>query len=1071
MARYGYNRYGTFKYGEVSAASVYYNSEIMAVPTDFHTVTLSWKPILPDPSDGSPTHWKLVRSETGIPDNPENGTTLAGGEYSNIINSYIDDLLIYNLEVSYSLWVFNGSKWIFSGGAYAYSVSDTGLLRQVTNWWPRAWLNAVDGIGDAAGESNDDSLLTMLGAFTFTMDKIRLEASLLALQNNPKYTPSALLPYRVTDLGFVQEPALGDQYHRTLVAAGHPINSYKGTNLGLGIYTTALTHWADDIAVGHNLMLDYNDSSFEESVGRWTASSGTLSVVTYADAAIDSPINLLYDHIFSPRAVAFGNLATAATTAVTLRLPSSLQSPITYGIPIKESTAYVFSGQVTHRTAGISATVKTRIHWYNGLGAYISSTDYGTTITTTENTWQEFLSPSSSAREGLVSPRNAAYATIDIVVTPSSASAANFGIDMLQFAEASKSLEFQDARKILVYVQGEQINYLLNPGFEKGTAFWSGVNSTLELDSTKTSAIVHGTNACKIISTGTDAAIVSDWFPITEGVEYTFSSYIVGGAEQDAILRIEFSSQPTLEEQVAILTDVDGEYYPTTPYYIDSDPVTLSTTEYTVLSVSAVAPPYSKDSGMPLAKVSIYFPDSAAADEFWVDGNIVERGLYTHRYFSGDGGVTPEDPVVDTYYAANDCRWEVTTKYNYVPNPSFETNTTGWTADAGTTLTRVSTDSGSGPLFGAYFGKAVYTTTGSVSTTAYLPRTAVGGEDVVISVYVRSTTGTYTLNGKSFTVPASGSSLWTRLSTTIQLGAGDTTVPVTLTATGGTKFHIDGMQVQYGDCPSSFVDLGDTSTVVLTNPLSTSYSMYAVISENAGGSLGLYMNNYRTKLFRLEETIDSYLPKGSSWAVLPGLHELDYKDLTESLIPSASFELDLFGWVANNSELERKITAGSLVGDTASQGRAYCSVTTDDGASTFGLLTGDINLSPNAGYYVSAAIRPQNSDTLGDYTLTARFYDASGTEINVYSYPDGILSSSSQRVIDDVLVSGTDVTSSGGRETTVEITHTDRWAYIAKAFPSNTISGASYAVVSIAYTSGTYLAGQAFDVDRVVFRQ
>jgi hypothetical protein len=1069
MARYGYNRYGTFKYGEISAASVYYNSEIVAIPTDFNMVSVSWKPVLTDPADGAMTHWKLVRSDAGIPDNPERGTTLIGGVYSQFTNLYIDSAYLGSIETSYSIWVFNGSKWIFSGGAYAHKVAETDLLQQVSRWWPKAWLNSVEGIGDATGENNPDSLVTMLGAFTFIYDKLRVEAYLLGLQNNPSFVQSSLLESKVTDLGFTVEPALGDQYHRTLAATGHIINSYKGTTTGVSTYVTALTHWADDVIVGHNLMLDYDDSSFEESIGRWSAGSGTFVSTTYVDESLATPVSVLYDRVFQPRKVAFGKLSTSSSSPVTLLLPSTSQSPILYGVPISELTRYVFSGQVTQLQSGVSADVKTKIHWYNGTGALISSTSYGTTVTTAEGSWLEFVSPSDSGRTGIMSPRNSVYAALEIVIDPSSATAASFGLDMLQFAEANKSLEFQDARRINVYVQGERTNYLLNSSFEYGTSSWSSLNGDLSLDTTKTSALVHGDAAALLTASTTSAAIISDWFPIIPGTEYTFGSYVVGSSAQDAVARIEFSSQLTLENQVDILTDEDGDYYPEDPYFIDSDPVELETDEGVQISVSALAPPYSKDAGMPLAKVSLYFPNSSSGDQFWIDGCIVERGLTNSRYFSGDGGVVPDSPVLDTYYAPNDCRWEITTKYNYVPNSSFQDNTTGWTAAAGTTLTRVATDSTYVPLFGGYFGKATYTTTGSVSTTAYLPNTALGGEDIVISAYVRSTTGTYTLNSKTFTVPASGENLWTRISKVEQLVAGQTTVPLTITATGGTKFHIDGVQVQYGLTPSSFVDKGDTSTIELVNPLTTSKNMWAVISENAGASLGLYLHNYRTKLSRLEATLPSYLPKGSSWSILPGLYGLTYQDLTESLIPSSSFELSLGSWQGTNATLTRVVTQGSLSDDTATQGMAYCHAVSVNGTATFGLSTDEIFLAPNAGYYASVALR--STTALGTYTLKVDFYDSSGAVVNVYSYPDGVFSAASQRVIDEVLVSGTDVTTTGGRANTATISVANRWTYLAKSFPSNTIAGAAYAILTVSYTSATYTAAQSFDIDRVVFRQ
>ena len=74
MAKYGTSRYGSgVKYGEISAVGVYYNSGITAWSYDYNEIAISWGIIIPDPTDGSPTHWKLIKSTVGNVDDPENG--------------------------------------------------------------------------------------------------------------------------------------------------------------------------------------------------------------------------------------------------------------------------------------------------------------------------------------------------------------------------------------------------------------------------------------------------------------------------------------------------------------------------------------------------------------------------------------------------------------------------------------------------------------------------------------------------------------------------------------------------------------------------------------------------------------------------------------------------------------------------------------------------------------------------------------------------------------------------------------------------------------------------------------
>jgi hypothetical protein len=63
------------------------------------------------------------------------------------------------------------------------------------------------------------------------------------------------------------------------------------------------------------------------------------------------------------------------------------------------------------------------------------------------------------------------------------------------------------------------------------------------------------------------------------------------------------------------------------------------------------------------------------------------------------------------------------------------------------------------------------------------------------------------------------------------------------------------------------------------------------------------------------------------------------------------------------------------------------------------------------------------------------------------------------------------VVTDAARTKTVAITHTDRWAYLGNSFPVSTITGAAYAIINVTFSPTTYVSGQAFDIDRVVFRE
>ena len=1073
MAKYGSNRYGAgFKYGESTTVSVYYNSNISAWSYDYGTVRLSWDPITPDPTENSPTHWKLVKTYTGLPDNPDDGYVLAGGEYATFLTSYTDvNYANVGIEANYSIWVFNGDRWIYCGSDFAIIVGDRDSLTKLTSWLPKAWTNPINSVGEALGESESNTFMSLIAAYAFVYDKLRAEAALLGKADNRLYIPGALLKYRVQDFGFNYEPALGDSYHRSLFGAGNAINSYKGTALGISIYTTALTHWADDIITGHNLLLDYNDSSFEESVGHWTTSTGTFTSVKYSASSILPPTAVLYDRTFSPRVVSFGQLTVHTNADVTLKLPGTLYSPIKYGVPVKGNVRYLFSGWVTDLDA--HAHVKAKIKWYDSFGELLETSLDGPEVQTS-GSWQEFQTPSDSGRNGLLSPLKAAFATLEITLHPSSSSDNRYAFDFFQFAEADKSYEFEDARRIQVHVKGQKENYLTNPDFKEGTHSWKPLNGKLSSDSSTASALVLGTHAAKLTSdsNGT-AAFVADWVPSEPGKVVTFSAYVLASAARSAVARIEFSNLASVDQQTTVLSDTNGLYYPTEINYIDSDSVDVDGTDLVRVQVTGIVPPYTRDAGISSVKGSIYFDDNIAGDTYWIDGVMLEEKDTPSYFYSGEGGVFPENPTTETFYNSEDCFWEIKNIYNYTSNPSFQVNTTDWTAVSGT-LTRVATDGSYTPLYGTHFGKLTYSSSGSVSFTSYLDTAAVGGEDVTVSVYVRGAVGTYTIGGSSFAIDSDNYLYWVRISDTIQLTAGQTTVNTTISFTNAsgstsTYFHLDGAQVERGRVVSSFVDpqAANSAVVTIANPLSPTKNMYLTQGESVGGGTSSYFNNYKTKIARLTNTLPLVMPFGSTWCIKTGAVSEGYADLTESLILSSSFENDLGNWNGINATLTRAISQGSLFEDTLTHGQAYCAVSSST-ANTFGIKVSEVYLTPNGGYYASVAIRPE-ADAYGDYTLTVRFFDANDSEIIVYT--DNVTGQYTTSSLDQLGAPNVETTDEA-RTKTITIEDDSRWAYLANTFPVSSITGAAYANISVEFSSITgYSVGQTFHIDRCVFRQ
>ena len=509
MAKYGLfvyantNLSGTL-YGELVNVGSFYNANLTALSYDYGSVRVNWTSITADPSNRVLTHWKLIKSYGGQSDSPYEGLVLDGDTFDNFRLNYFDIDDSYGKQVTYSMWVFDGLTWTLCGSATETLVGDSGTLGKLEKWIPASWLNSssitnnlsgyvkTENFGDASGEPDAGDFNTMLSAFSFEYDRLRALANMLELSTDSAYIPTQLLKYKVTDLGFDYEPSLGDLYHRALYKSGIRTLSAKGTEPATKSFITGLTHWSNTIDSGNNLFLDYNDSSFEESVGRWNAVNATLSQRFYAatttelGVTIAAPTPNVYDTNSPPRTSGYMLVTsgTAVTKVVTLSLPGTpilSSAAINYGIPVSQLNYYLFTGWIRHLDH--AATVKTSINWYDLLGNALGSAVVGSTTTTTTASWQEFTSGTSN-RYGVQAPYGAVYASIGLTITVNTAGD-RFLIDMLQFSTGGlNTLEYQDPRKVIVNIDGDTSNLLPNPSFDSGTGSWFALNGSLEQDYT-----------------------------------------------------------------------------------------------------------------------------------------------------------------------------------------------------------------------------------------------------------------------------------------------------------------------------------------------------------------------------------------------------------------------------------------------------------------------------------------------------------------------------------------------------------------------------------------------------------
>ena len=1044
MAKYGFGIYGIPKYGELEGNRLYYASNIFGWSYDYQVVSLTWQSIVNDPEDIPyvPVSWKLIRSYVGVPDNPYVGDVLDSGTFPGDFRlTYIDDSpsLLTNREATYVLWVFTAevdgsnqilsyedSKWINCGSTSVNIVEQSYTQDQFKRWMPAAWLNDVSGTGDAIGEPEDDILTQTIEAYGFAYDKIKTDAVLLGGASNPATIPSKLLRNKVTELGFLYEPSLGDTYHRSIYKTGNAINSLKGTPAGITTYTTALSHWGASVSTGSNLFLDYNDASFEESVGRWGFSGTTATIAhqKYSTSLADLGVTLLppttpmVNTAWPMREAGCGVVTVVSNTAP--RELKLLGNPVSnYLIPVVENKQYVFKGWVRQLTN--SGIISVKIDWVDSSGNALSSSSVSSPVTTTTS-WQELRSNVATA------PNNAYYANVTLSIS-SSENNLKFAFDKFDFREAINefynagflpSYSYEDSRVISVNVTPDSVNHILNPSFDSGTSWWQGFNASIVQDfNPPATAKVFGSAVAQVTAKSTSlAALISDWQLIAAGKGYRANAYVSGPVGKTAVLRIEYSSKQSYEEQGQILTDEDGKYYPTDAYFVDSAPLTLSATAARITNF-AVAPVISDDYSNPLVKVSIYFPNAEENDVFYVDSVMLTEGPLIEDYFQGDGGLDPVDPNINTFYPLTDCNWEKRKQLNMVTNSAFA-DTSKWTASPGTTFTAVT----STPLFGTKRGNVSASGGGEISTTVYYPGGAcIGGEDVVVSAYVKNVAGVYSISTSgqaknSFKISSSNASSWTRIDVPRIAGIGETNFTITISlseAGSGTKvFHVDGVQAEFGRVATPFIDPSNQLTTVSDNPAQAGETVSYAYSNMVNAGYSYYGTRYLEKYERLISSLSLVTPLGSSYLVAFEKSLTELEEIPNSLLPSSSFELTLKGWNGINSILKKSLSRGTIFDEVLTQGAAFCKVTATS-SSSFGTTTNLLPVTPVTGYYTSIAVKPENEDAYGTYTLKLKWYAES----------EGLLRE---------------------KVSTVVLNRHDRWAYLDIVAPGNktvSIVGAS----------------------------
>jgi hypothetical protein len=343
MARYGIDYYGVGKYG--SSAIVEFDvSPFISRPVGYGEINLSWTAPI-----GLWSAFRLVRNSYGFPVDADDGDVLNESTFTTRPINYSDTQLIEGRTYYYSIFVQETASlnWIRAGNVYGISVKDFDSYKKMYTYLPEI-MRAGD-VYELTSDKENEDLQDFLKLLAFEYDLEKTLATNIMYSSDTTFVDGRYIPQIMKQFGLKFEPEIGLKQSRILLRNVLKIYKNKGSKDGLTTYLKAYTGYDTTITVGRNIFLDYNNSSFEESIGFWSATSASLardtSVTAYEESSAPASFPNLQD----------GVLKSTVTTAGTVVLSCGLSAPITRGIPVKSTSiigASADGSYITYFTVG-----------------------------------------------------------------------------------------------------------------------------------------------------------------------------------------------------------------------------------------------------------------------------------------------------------------------------------------------------------------------------------------------------------------------------------------------------------------------------------------------------------------------------------------------------------------------------------------------------------------------------------------------------------------------------------------------------------------------------------------------
>jgi hypothetical protein len=361
MGRYGIDFYGTgVRYG--SAALVQYSvAPFYSVPKNYGAIDVNWSR-----PTGNWTNFRLIRNSYGFPVDADDGIVLVNQGNGSFSNYYQDTNLEQGRTYYYSIFLYDPFNliWVRAGNTYGVSVKNFNTLDRMWNYLPIVYRNtdfvtATPAFGttiyDYTSSRENEDLRSLLSIFAFEYDYQKTLARNLMYSADTTFVDGHYIPPMMQQFGLKFEPEIGLQQSRVLLRNAIKIYKTKGSYSGLITYVKSYSGWDSTIVMGKNLLLDSNNSSFEQNVGHWTASAATLALQPTGVVTAPGGSGLLVAYSENDSPASFPNIQTnllkvtaTASGAVTLDCGSSAASLV--GVPVKSANITGVSANGTYIT-------------------------------------------------------------------------------------------------------------------------------------------------------------------------------------------------------------------------------------------------------------------------------------------------------------------------------------------------------------------------------------------------------------------------------------------------------------------------------------------------------------------------------------------------------------------------------------------------------------------------------------------------------------------------------------------------------------------------------------------------